>query len=61
MAIFSGYGNMIALRSTDELVVHKSQDLRVVILEYAVHGTVLRTGLDHNNHFISVITDRRAD
>ena len=55
MAIFSGYGNMIALRSADELVVHKSQDPRVVILEYAVHGTVLRTGLDYNNHFISVI------
>jgi ketosteroid isomerase-like protein len=56
MAIFSGYGNMIALRSADELVVHKSQDPRVAILEYAVHGTVLRTGLDYNNHFISVIT-----
>jgi len=56
MAIFSGYGNMIALRGADELVVHKSQDPRVVILEYAVHGTVLRTGLDYNNHFISVIT-----
>ena len=28
----------------------------VVILEYAVHGTVLRTGLEYNNHFISVIT-----
>ena len=55
MAIFSGYGNMIALRGADELVVHKSQDPRVVILEYA-HGTVLRTGLDYNNHFISVIS-----
>ena len=32
MAIFSGYGNMIALRGADELVVHKSQDPRVVIL-----------------------------
>ncbi|ODV42041.1 hypothetical protein AWV79_30515 [Cupriavidus sp. UYMMa02A] len=30
--------------------------LRVVILEYAVHGTVLRTGIDYDNHFISVIT-----
>jgi uncharacterized protein len=52
MAIFSGYGKMIALRSAHELVVHKSQDPRVVVLEYAVHGTVLRTGLDYNNHFI---------
>jgi ketosteroid isomerase-like protein len=56
MALFSGYGNIITLHGADELVVHKSQDPRVVILEYAVHGTVLRTGLDYNNHFISVIT-----
>jgi ketosteroid isomerase-like protein len=56
MAIFSGYGKMIALCSADELVVHKSQDPRVVILEYAVHGTVLSTRLDYDNHFISVIT-----
>ena len=55
-AIFSGYGKMIASRSADELVVHESQDPSVVILEYAVHGTVLRTGLAYNNHFISVIT-----
>jgi hypothetical protein len=46
MTIFSGYGNVIALHSGDELVVHKCQDHRVIILEYAVHGTVLRTGLD---------------
>jgi ketosteroid isomerase-like protein len=56
MAAFSRYGDMIELNSSDELVIHKAQDSRVVILEYAVHGTVLRTGLEYNNHFISVIT-----
>jgi hypothetical protein len=33
MARFSGYGNTIKLRSGDALVVHRSQDNRVVILE----------------------------
>ena len=50
MAAFSRYGDMIELHSSDELVIHKAQDSRVVILEYAVHGTVLRTGLEYNNH-----------
>jgi hypothetical protein len=34
--LFSGYGNMIALRDADELVVHKSQDPRVVIRQFQV-------------------------
>src|ERR1700683_2818340 len=39
MASFSGYGKTIRLHSGDVLVVHRSQDSRVVILEYEVHGT----------------------
>src|ERR1700751_4626569 len=39
MALYSGYGNSIKLRSGDALVVHRSQDNRVVVLEYEVHGT----------------------
>ncbi len=38
MASFSGYGKTIKLHSGDALVVHRSQDSRVVILEYEVHG-----------------------
>jgi len=38
MASFSGYGETIKLHSGDALVVHRSQDSRVVILEYEVHG-----------------------
>src|SRR5258708_24418543 len=44
MSQFSGYGNNIRLRSADGLVVHHSQDRRVVILEYEVHGKILSTG-----------------
>ena len=53
---FSGYGNNITLHSSGGLVVHRSQDPRVVILEYEVHGRVLRTGVSYDNRFISVIT-----
>jgi uncharacterized protein len=53
---FSGYGNTIKLHSADGLVVHRSQDRRVVILEYDVHGKILSTGVSYDNRFISVIT-----
>jgi uncharacterized protein len=53
---FSGYGDNISLRSSGGLVVHRSQDPRVVILEYEVHGKVVATGVPYDNRFISVIT-----
>src|ERR1700730_1602526 len=56
MASFSGYGKTIKLHSGDALAVHRSQDSRVVILEYEVHGTILSTGAAYDNRFISVIT-----
>jgi ketosteroid isomerase-like protein len=56
MARFSGYGKTIKLHSGDTLVVHRSQDSRVVILEYEVHGTILSGGAPYDNRFISVIT-----
>jgi hypothetical protein len=37
----SGYGDNIKLESSDGLVVHRTQDPRVVILEYAVHGKIV--------------------
>jgi ketosteroid isomerase-like protein len=55
MDSFSGYGKTIKLHSGDALVVHRSQDSRVVILEYEVHGTILSTGAAYDNRFISVI------
>jgi ketosteroid isomerase-like protein len=56
IASFSGYGKSIKLHSGDALVVHRSQDSRVVILEYEVHGKVLSNGASYDNRFISVIT-----
>jgi uncharacterized protein len=56
MAGYSGYGKTIKLHSADALVVHRSQDSRVVILEYEVHGTILSTGGPYDNRFISVVT-----
>ncbi len=53
---YSGYGKTIKLHSGEALVVHRSQDPHVVILEYEVHGTILSTGGPYDNRFISVIT-----
>jgi ketosteroid isomerase-like protein len=52
----SGYGANIKLASSDGLVVHRTDDRRVVILEYAVHGKIVATGVPYNNRFISVVT-----
>ncbi|MGD0841576.1 MAG: limonene-1,2-epoxide hydrolase, partial [Candidatus Acidiferrales bacterium] len=41
MASLSGYGRTIKTHSGDGLVVHRSRDSRVVILEYEMHGTIL--------------------
>jgi ketosteroid isomerase-like protein len=56
MALYAGYGNNIMLHGADALVVHRSQDAGVVILEYEVHGRTIRTGASYDNRFISVVT-----
>ncbi|MFZ0333300.1 MAG: nuclear transport factor 2 family protein [Candidatus Acidiferrales bacterium] len=56
MAALSGYGKTIKLHSGDALVVHRSQDSRVVILEYEVHGRALSSGACYDNRLISVVT-----
>jgi ketosteroid isomerase-like protein len=56
MALYAGYGDNIALQGADALVIHRSQDPRVVILEYEVHGKIVRTGAPYDNRFISVVT-----
>ena len=52
----SGYGKTINVHTGDSLVVHQSQDSRVVILEYEVHGKILSSGAPYDNRLISVIT-----
>jgi uncharacterized protein len=56
MASLSGYGKTIKLHSGDALVVHRSQNGRIIILEYEVHGTILSTGAPYDNRLISVVT-----
>jgi ketosteroid isomerase-like protein len=56
MASLSGYGKTIKVHSGDALVVHRAEDVRVVILEYEVHGKILSTGRPYDNRLISVVT-----
>jgi ketosteroid isomerase-like protein len=56
MVLYAGYGDNIVLHGTDALVVHRSQDPGVVIIEYEVHGKVVATGAPYDNRFISVVT-----
>ena len=56
MASLSGYGKSIKLHSGDALVAHRTQNNRVVILEYEVHGEILSTGARYDNRLISVVT-----
>jgi len=56
MASLSGYGKTINLHSGDALVIHRTQDRRVVILEYEVHGKIVSSGAPYDNRLISVIT-----
>jgi uncharacterized protein len=55
MAQFRGYVDGIALQSADKLIAHKTDDGRVVVIEYEVHGTILATGVNYNNRFCSII------
>jgi ketosteroid isomerase-like protein len=56
MALYAAYGNSIVLHGADALVIHRSQDPSVVIIEYQVHGKILSTGASYDNRFISVVT-----
>ena len=55
MAEFRGYVENIELQSADKLIIHKTDDGRVVVIEYEVHGTILATGVKYNNRFCSII------
>jgi ketosteroid isomerase-like protein len=56
VASLAGYGKTIRVHSGDALVAHRSQDSRVVILEYEVHGKILATGAPYDNRLISIVT-----
>jgi ketosteroid isomerase-like protein len=56
MALYSHYGDSTVLHAGDALIVHRSQDPRVLIIEYEVHGKKIATGRPYDNRFISVVT-----
>ena len=55
MEAFKGYGDYIKLRSADNLIAHKADDGRTLVIEYEVHGTILATGVKYDNRFCSII------
>lgn len=61
MTAFRGYVDNIALQSADQLIAHKTDGGRVIVIEYEVHGTILATGVKYDNRFCSIIKieDRR--
>jgi len=56
MALYSGYGRNIRLDRGDALVVHPSDDGRILTIEYEVHGKVLANGATYDNRFVAVAT-----
>jgi len=52
MAAFRSYVDNIALRSANELILHKTDDGRVAVIEYEVHGTVVANGVKYDNRFL---------
>ncbi len=56
ISLYSGYGNNIRLDRGNSLIVHPSENGRVVTLEYEVHGKVVATGTPYDNRLVSVAT-----
>ena len=55
MALYSGYGQRMTLSGADALEVNISRTPGVVIIEYEVQGTAVRSGKVYENRFISVV------
>jgi ketosteroid isomerase-like protein len=56
MTLYAGYGDNIVLHGAGALIAHRTQDPRIVILEYEVHGKTVRAAGSYDNRFISVVT-----
>jgi uncharacterized protein len=54
--LYRGYGDVIVQDSSSELCAYYDRDKSVVVLEYTIHGTVVRSGAPYVNRFVSVIT-----
>ena len=60
--LYSDYGDYTTLQSADDLRVHRDRETSTIVLEYAVHGTSVKTGRPYDNRFVSVVTikDRKV-
>jgi uncharacterized protein len=52
---FRGYAESLEIHAADHLLKHLTDDGRVVIIEYEVHGTIRATGVSYDNRFCSII------
>ena len=55
---FTSPENNIILHGADALVVHRSKDARVVILEYDVHGKTIRTGAPYDSRASRLLSSK---
>ena len=55
MTRFAAYCENIELQSADKLIVHRTDNGRVTVIEYEVHGTIRATGAKYDNRFASII------
>jgi uncharacterized protein len=56
--LYADYGESIVQSGSSDVYRYYDAEKSVVILEYTMHGTVVRTGAPYVNRFISVITVR---
>lgn len=56
--LYSDYGDSIVQSGSTDVYRYYDPEKSVVVLEYTMHGTVVRTGAPYINRFISVITVR---
>jgi ketosteroid isomerase-like protein len=56
--LYSDYGESILQSGSSDVHRYYDPDKSVVVLEYTIHGTVVRTGAPYANRFVSVIAIR---
>jgi uncharacterized protein len=56
--LYADYGESIVQTGSSDVHRHYDPEQSVVVLEYTMHGTVVRTGAPYLNRFISVIRVR---
>jgi ketosteroid isomerase-like protein len=54
--LYSDYGESIVQSGSSDVYRYYDPEQSVVVLEYTMHGTVVRSGAPYVNRFISVIT-----